>query len=34
VPAVELTRNNKLTYILASCWLCSQLYHDARIVNV
>ena len=28
---LELTRNNKLTYIVASCWLLSQLYHDARI---
>jgi len=28
---VELTWNNKLTYIVAYCWLLSQLYHDARI---
>jgi hypothetical protein len=28
---VELTRNNKLTYIVASCWLLSESYHDARI---
>ena len=28
---VEPTWNNKLTYIVASCWLLSQLYHDARI---
>ena len=27
---VELTRNNKLTCIVASCWFLSQLYHDAR----
>jgi len=27
----ELTRNNKLTCRVASCWLLSQLYHDARI---
>jgi len=24
----ELTCNKKLTYIVASCWLFSQLYHD------
>jgi hypothetical protein len=24
-------RKNKLTYIVASCWLLSQLDHDARI---
>jgi len=28
---VELTTNNKLTCIVASCWLLLQLYHDARI---
>jgi len=28
---VELTRNNKLTYIVASRWLYLWLYHDARI---
>ena len=28
---VELTRNNKLTCIVASCWLISQSYQDARI---
>ena len=28
---VELTRNNKLTCMVASCWLLSYLYHDARI---
>jgi len=28
---VELTLNNKLTYIVASRWLFSQLYHEARI---
>jgi len=28
---VGLTWNNKLTYTDASCWLLSQLYHDARI---
>ena len=28
---VELTRNNKLTYIVASCWLLSQLDHNAQI---
>ena len=28
---VGLTRNNKLTYIVASRWLNSELYHDARI---
>jgi hypothetical protein len=28
---VEPTWNNKLIYIVASCWLYSQLYHDARI---
>ena len=26
-----MTRNNKLTYIVASCWLRLYLYHDARI---
>jgi len=24
-------QNNKLIYIVSSCWLFSQLYHDARI---
>lgn len=28
---VELTRNNKLTYVVASCRLFSELYHNARI---
>jgi len=28
---VELTRNNKLTRIIASRWCFSQLYHDPRI---
>jgi hypothetical protein len=29
----ELTRNNKLTYILASCWLLSQLYHEHQEIE-
>jgi hypothetical protein len=28
---VELTRNNRLTCIVAPCWLLSQLYYDSRI---